>query len=149
MLVYDNHKANRLGRRLPISAKTAEAITAQQQRVRRRYPDAAIGTLKLLPARWRNPDGERPLTVGSLEQRHREWVDALPALRTDDGAEFDKARTVLYAYRHTYAQRHADAGVPIDVLAELLDHRNLNVTRGYYRVGEHRRRTAVAPPSTP
>ena len=99
---------------------TAEAITAQQQRVRRRYPDAPIGTLKLLPARWRNPDGERSLTVGSLEQRHREWVDALPALRTDDGAEFDKTRAVLYAYRHTYAQRHADAGVAIDVLAELL-----------------------------
>jgi hypothetical protein len=29
------------------------------------------------------------------------------------------------------------------VLAELLDHRNLNVTRGYYRVGEDRRRVAV------
>ncbi len=43
----------------------------------------------------------------------------------------------------TYAQRHADAGVPIDVLAELLDHRNLNVTRRYYRVGEDRRRAAV------
>jgi hypothetical protein len=38
---------------------------------------------------------------------------------------------------------HADAGVPIDVLAELLDHRSLNVTRGYYRVGEERRRAAV------
>jgi len=33
--------------------------------------------------------------------------------------------------------------VGIDVLAELLDHRNLNVTRGYYRVGEDRRRAAV------
>jgi hypothetical protein len=33
--------------------------------------------------------------------------------------------------------------VPIDVLAELLDHRNLNVTRRYYRVGEDRRRAAV------
>ena len=43
----------------------------------------------------------------------------------------------------TFAQRHADAGVPIDVLAELLDHRNLNVTRCYYRVGEDRRREAV------
>jgi len=50
---------------------------------------------------------------------------------------------VPYAYRHSYAQRHADAGVPIDVLAELLDHRNLNVTRRYYRVGEDRRRAAV------
>ena len=28
-------------------------------------------------------------------------------------------------------------------LAELLDHRNLNVTRAYYRVGEERRRDAV------
>ncbi|MGH3305552.1 MAG: hypothetical protein ACRDOK_28585 [Streptosporangiaceae bacterium] len=43
----------------------------------------------------------------------------------------------------TFAQRHADAGVPIDVLAELLDHRNLNVTRCYYRVGEDRRREAA------
>ena len=50
---------------------------------------------------------------------------------------------MVYCYRHTYAQRHADAGVPIDVLAELLDHRNLNITRRYYRVGEARRRDAV------
>ena len=62
---------------------------------------------------------------------------------TRDGAEFDKTRIVPYAWRHSYAQRHADAGVPIDVLAELLDHRNLNVTRRYYRVGEDRRRAAV------
>jgi hypothetical protein len=78
-----------------------------------------------------------------LDDRHRAWADELPALRTRDGAQFDKAKIVPYAYRHTYAQRHADAGVGIDVLAELLDHRNLNVTRGYYRVGEDRRRVAV------
>jgi hypothetical protein len=34
---------------------------------------------------------------------------------------------------------------PLDVLAELLDHRILNVTRRYYRVGENRRREAVDP----
>jgi hypothetical protein len=78
-----------------------------------------------------------------LDDRHREWVDALPILRTRDGAEFDKTKITPYAWRHSYAQRHADAGVPIDVLAELLDHRNLNVTRRYYRVGEDRRRAAV------
>ena len=143
VLVYDNHKTNRLGRRLPISDTTAQAITAQQQRVRRRYPDAPIATLKLLPAAWRNPNGTRAITVETLSTRHRRWVDALPVLRTDNGAEFDKAKIVPYAYRHTYAQRHADAGVGIDVLAELLDHRNLNVTRAYYRVGEDRRRAAV------
>ena len=48
-----------------------------------------------------------------------------------------------YAYRHSYAQRHADSGVPIDVLAELLDHRSYSVTSGYYRIGEDRRRDAV------
>lgn len=143
VLVYDNHKNNRLGRRLPLSGETVEAITAQQQRVRRRYPDTAISKLKLLPAFWRNPEGERALTVATLEHQHRQWVDALPPLLGDDGTEFDKTKIIPYAYRHTYAQRHADAGVGIDVLAELLDHRNLNITRGYYRVGEDRRRAAV------
>lgn len=33
-----------------------------------------------------------------------------------------------------------DAGVPIDLLAELLDHRSYSVTRRYYRIGEDRRR---------
>src|SRR5450755_2139005 len=83
------------------------------------------------------------MSISMLEDRHRDWVTGLGTLRTRDGTEFDKARAVPYAYRHTYAQRHADAGVPIDVLAELLDHRNLNVTRCYYRVGEDRRREAV------
>ena len=140
MLVYDNAKAHRLGRRLPVSQATAAVITAQQARVRARFPGTPAGELKLLPAPRRNPHGRRAISIAMLEDRHRDWVTSLGPLRTGDGAEFDKARAVPYAYRHTYAQRHADAGVPIDVLAELLDHRNLNVTRGYYRVGEDRRR---------
>jgi len=64
-------------------------------------------------------------------------------LRTGDGREFDKARVIPYAYRHTYAQRHADAGVAPDVLRELMDHAVLDATRLYYRVGEKRRRAAV------
>ena len=75
--------------------------------------------------------------------RHREWISSLPPLRRADGTEFDKARVVPYAYRHTYAQRHADAGVPVDVLAALMDHRSLDTTRGYYTVGDRRRREAV------
>ena len=69
--------------------------------------------------RERNPGGRRPMTIDMLEGRHRQWVDRLGSLRTCDGAGFDAAKIVPYAYRHTYAQRHADAGVPIDVLAEL------------------------------
>ena len=143
VLVYDNHKANRLGRRLPIPAATAEAIRAQQQRVRDRFPGTPVSELKLLPTGWANRDGRRPLTVSALSAAHRDWISSLPPLLLADGTEYDKDRVIPYAYRHTYAQRHADAGVPIDVLAELLDHRSLNVTRGYYRVGEERRRAAV------
>ena len=143
VLVYDNAKAHRLGRRLPVSQATATVITGQQARVRARFPGTPPAELKLLPAARRNPDGRRPMTIDMLEGRHRDWAGQLGPLRTRDGAEFNTARIVPYAYRHTYAQRHADAGVPIDVLAELLDHRNLNVTRCYYRVGEDRRREAV------
>ncbi|MGK3111168.1 tyrosine-type recombinase/integrase [Streptomyces sp. WAC05858] len=143
VLVYDNAKADRLGRRLPISAATASVVTGQQQRVRHMFPDTPLADLKLLPAPRRNPDGRRPITISMLEGRHRLWADNLGVLHTRNGVAFDTAKCVPYAYRHTYAQRHADAGVPIDVLAELLDHRNLNVTRRYYRIGEDRRRDAV------
>jgi integrase len=143
VLVYDNAKADRLARRLPINQVTAAVITAQQARVRERFPDTSAGELRLLPSPRRNPDGHRAISIDMLDNRHREWADGLPALHTSDGAEFDKTKITPYAWRHSYAQRHADAGVGIDVLAELLDHRNLNVTRGYYRVGEDRRRAAV------
>jgi len=143
VLVYDNAKAHRLGRRLPVSQATATVITAQQARVRARFPATPVSELRLLPAPRANPGGRKPITISMLDERHQLWVAGLGALRTRDGCEFDKARAVPYAYRHSYAQRHADAGVPIDVLAELLDHRNLNVTRRYYRVGEDRRRAAV------
>ena len=143
VLVYDNVKADRLGRRLPISKATAAVIINQQQRVRDRFPRTPVATLKLLPTSYRNPDGHRPISRSTLEARHRDWVAALPALRTRDGVPFDPTKIVPYAYRHTYAQRHADAGVSIDVLAELLDHRSWAVTRRYYRIGEDRRRDAV------
>jgi integrase len=143
VLLFDNHKAERLGRRLPISETTATVITAQQQRVRTRYPRTPPGDLVLLPTDRRNPAGTRAITAFSASFYHRTWIKNLPPLLTRDGAEFDKRHIVLYAYRHTYAQRHADAGVPVDVLCELMDHRKITTTQGYYRVGEGRRRTAV------
>ena len=143
VLIYDNHKANRLGRRLPVPEAAARSIRAQQQRVRGQFPGTPAGALKLLPTGWANRDGRRPLTVPALSAAHRDWVTSLPPLLLPDGAEYDKDRIVPYAYRHTYAQRHADAGVPVDVLSALMDHRTLNTTRGYYTVGDRRRRDAV------
>jgi integrase len=143
VLIYDNHKANRPARRLPISEQTAAVVIAQQQQVRTRYPHTPVGELKLLPTDRRNPGGRRAITGFSLAFAHRTWVDRMPVLRTADGIEYDKSKIVLYAYRHSYAQRHADAGVPVEVLRELMSHRKLETTSGYYRVGETRRREAV------
>ncbi|MGH8887981.1 MAG: transposase [Egibacteraceae bacterium] len=143
MLVYDNHKANRAGRRLPIPETAAQLITDQKERVRARYPHTPVGQLKLLPTDRRNPDGRKAITALSLALHHRVWVRRMPVLATADGAELDKRKIVPYAWRHTYAQRHADAGVGIDVLRELTDHRKLDTTKQYHRVGEHRRRGAV------
>jgi len=143
VLIYDNHKANRPARRLPISEQTAAVVIAAQQRVRARYPHTPVGELTLLPTDRRNPDGRRAITAFSLAFAHRTWVSRMPLLRNADGIEYDKSKIVLYAYRHSYAQRHADAGVPVEVLRELMSHRKLETTSGYYRVGETRRRDAV------
>jgi integrase len=143
VLIYDNIKAGRLGRRLPIAEATAELIIQHKQRTRERFPDTPLADLPLFPTPHRNPDGRKAIAEPGLSGRHRSWVDSLPPLLLADGTEFDKAKIVPYAYRHTYAQRHADAGVPPDVLRELLDHLNFDTTRQYYRIGEERRREAV------
>ena len=143
VLVYDNHKGARNGRRLPIGQATANVITGQQQRVRARFPAVPAARLALLPTVIGNPDGARPISVQSLIQRHRDWIGRMPALALADGSEFAKDKIVPYCYRHTYAQRHADAGIAPDVLRDLMNHRSINATLRYYRVGENRRRDAV------
>ena len=153
VLIYDNRKANRLRRRLPIGAATLAVIERQQQRVRQRFPDTPAAELKLLPTSIKNPYGAKGMRDETVGARHRKWVDSLPEVlvptastvegKAPEPMPFDKSRMFPYAYRHTYAQRHADAGVPIDVLRELMDHLNAMTTQGYYRVGEQRRRNAV------
>ncbi|GEC02713.1 hypothetical protein SSP24_03680 [Streptomyces spinoverrucosus] len=136
VLVYDNHKSYRMGRRLPIGKATAAVITTQQQRVREMFPDTPVSELKLLPSMRANPHGTK--AIHSIGEGHRTWVDALPDFLVpttveEDGQTvtllpFDKGRIFPYAYRHSYAQRHADAGVAPDVLKELMDHSDLKTT---------------------
>jgi integrase len=143
VLIYDNHKNARDGRRLPVTETTAKVITGQQEHVRRRFPDTPASRLALLPSVIGNPDGSRPVSVNSLIQRHHDWIKRMPPLILSDGREFDKAKIATYCYRHTYAQRHADAGIAPDVLRDLMNHQNITATLGYYRIGEDRRREAV------
>ena len=77
VLVYDNAKAGRLARRLPIGDVTVAVISGQQARVRERFPDTPASELTLLPSPRANPDGRRPISLAALEGRHRDWADAL------------------------------------------------------------------------
>ncbi|MBW8800177.1 MAG: site-specific integrase [Streptomyces sp.] len=143
VLLYNNWKEQRIGRQLPIHEPTAQLIIEQQKRVRERFPDRSPSALVLLPAQNLNLRGDRSVDANHLSAMHREWVEKLPDFVLDDGTVFDKEKIFPYAYRHSFAQRHADAGVPVDVLAELMDHDSLESTRSYYRVKEVRLREAV------
>jgi hypothetical protein len=97
----------------------------------------------LFPRVKRNPDGRLPNVSSHLSGVIRRWVTALELLIDADGHPFPRARVVLYSFRHSYAQRHADNGTPVDVLAELMGHENISTTLGYYTVRDSRKRKAV------
>jgi integrase len=127
-LIYTDFKANRAGRRLPITGETAKVIIGQQQRVRARYPGTPAAELALFPRPTRNRGGKRPIVdsvvppataPGSARCPHCGWKTA--GVRQD--------RRVLHAYRHSFAQRHADAGTPVDVLKDLMGHRSMSTTQ--------------------
>jgi site-specific recombinase XerD len=142
-LIYTDFKANKAGRRLPVTDQTARVVIGQQERVRARYPDTPASELALFPRSTRNREGKRPVVDSVVASHHRAWADSLPALRLEDGRDFDKAAVFLYAYRHSFAQRHADAGTPVDVLKDLMGHRSMNTTQLYYSVTAKRVRAAV------
>ena len=103
-----------------------------------------MGDLVLFPRDKGNRDGTKPILGSTYSHAHRIFADAIAHLLTDaDGQQVDPALVVPYAYRHSYAQRHADAGVAPDVLRELMSHRSMRTTTGYYRITETRIRAAI------
>ena len=143
VLVHDMPKVARTGCRLPIDQQTRQLITRQKQRMRKRYLDTPLASLRLFPRLHRNPHGTTPMAPAHLSRVMRLWVDALPALLDGDGQPFDRARVTPYAFRHSYAQRHADNGTPVEVLRELMGHRSMVTTQGYFKVRDERARQAV------
>ena len=150
VLVYDNHKAARMGRQLPL-ADTAlvETIRSQQAWVTGRFPGTPREALWLLPRANKNADGRAHLPAHQILMWMRSWVAGIPRLDAggtgQDGEPipFDRRAVHPHAFRHTYAQSLADSGVAPSVLRDLMDHRSLSTTLGYYRVGEARKRAAM------
>lgn len=148
-LVYDNRKAGRLGRWLPIDKETADAIELWQQRVQELevLVDLRIWLFPSPGSRRRRKAGY--YTGSAFLSVFRDWRDALPPIPhgglAPDGRPrlFDITLIHTHAFRHTYAQRHADGGTPVDVLKELMDHESINVTMGYYQVSLKRKASAV------
>jgi integrase len=144
VLVYTDSKNNRPGRRLPIAQDTAQLIGVQKNEARQRFPHTPLDQLVLFPCDNANPDGTKPMHAETFGNAHREFIDQIADLLLDeDNNPFDRRRVVPYAYRHSYAQRHADQGVAPDVLRELMGHRSMRTTFIYYRITETRTRAAV------
>ena len=128
---------------LPINQDAAELIEAQQRRLQARFPDTKLGKLALLPRRKCNPTGRLPMISPTFSNRVSKWVKSIPTLLDENGGAFPIENVYLYALRHSYAQRHADAGVPLDTLQKLMDHRTAATTQIYYRVTWTRKREAI------
>jgi hypothetical protein len=60
VLIYNNAKADRLARRLPITQATAAVITEQQERVRARFPEPRSVSSNCCPLRGATPMGAKP-----------------------------------------------------------------------------------------
>ena len=151
VLVYDNHKRQRMGRRLPIAdSALVEAIRDQQAWVKHRFADTPPEELWLLPRASRNSDGRSHLSSHHVWSWITTWIERIPAIDVvpagNEGSEplaFDRSKIHPHAFRHTYAQTLADQGVPAPVLRDLMDHRSIDTTLGYYNVGETRKREAM------
>jgi hypothetical protein len=146
-LVWNNRNGKRHRRRLPITAETAHGIRGWQSR-RDRLIIPTRSAAYLFPA-LTDSSGYDHLPPSYISEAILLWVRALPELHDDgidaagDRLPFDRSRIFPYAFRHSYAQRHADAGTPLDVLKELMDHRSASTTLGYYQVPLKRKREAV------
>lgn len=146
-LIYDNHKNKRMRRRLPITASTAGVI--QQWQDYRSGLDLPASTQGWLFPSWGESSGPAHLTTNRLVRAIKAWVASIPLLHSDlpgpDGTPlpFDRSLIYPYAFRHSYAQRHADAGVAVEILKELMDHKDLSVTQGYYTVSLKRKQQAI------
>ncbi|WP_405470432.1 tyrosine-type recombinase/integrase [Streptomyces anulatus] len=146
-LIWDNHKAGRYRRRLPITQTTVDIVlTWKKRRLGMNVPEGSGEYL--FPARTAESEYDHPISV-DIWQFIRTWADAIPVLDSElpgpDGAPapFERKRVFPYAFRHSYCQRHADADVPQDVLQSLMDHVSPTTTSGYYKVSLKRKREAI------
>jgi integrase len=112
---------------VPLSARAAEAIGAQQDYVRQRWP---AGAACLFPAPFGNPDGDHPFSYGTLRERLARWQELID-VRDEAGRPY---RATAHQFRHTLGTRLINSGVPQHVVQRLLGHATPQMTARYARI---------------
>jgi integrase len=111
---------------IPLTARAADAIRAQQEEVAVRWPASPF----LFPASNANPDGARPFTYSALRQRMARWQQAID-LRDAAGRA---VQVSAHQFRHTLGTRLINQGVPQHVVQRLLGHASPQMTATYARL---------------
>jgi integrase len=109
---------------VPLSARAAQAIRAQQDHDRRCWP---AGTPWLFPGIAANTDGSKPYYVATLGTQLRRWQRAID-LRDESGAA---VAVTSHRFRHTLGTRLINNDVPQHVVQKLLGHASPEMTAHY------------------
>lgn len=148
-LIYDNHKAGRMRRRIPVTAETAEMLLYWEHR-RALLGGPPVARQWLFPTPLlRAQQSVGHITASAVARAFKLWMAKIERIDSEvlgpggDPLPFERRLVFPYALRHSYAQRHADAGVPVDVLRDLMDHVSVGTTMGYYRIGLKRKQQAI------
>ena len=112
---------------VPLSAKAAETVRAQQCFVREHWP---AGSPWLFPGLTRNLDGAKPTSHSVLCAQLRHWQKVID-LRDQAG---EAVRVTAHQFRHTLGTRLINSGVPQHVVQKLLGHASPNMTGHYAKV---------------
>lgn len=144
-LVWHNMKGGRLRRRLPVVQATADAIMDWKE-ARAGLDLLGNCAARLFPA---VTGSYQHMDSGYISRAIRLWADSIPVLESGDPGRdgtplpFDRSKVFPYAFRHTFCQRYADAGIALHVLQALMDHRSADTTSAYYQVSKKMKREAV------
>jgi integrase len=148
VLRWYSYKMGRPGRDLPIEQALAREVH-EWLAVREALSIPKASRPYLFPA-VTEVSAEQYLRPPYFAATLRLWVQTSPFIGSgtvdSEGNEikFDRSNIYPYSFRHTWAQRHADSGTQIEVLAELLDHEGLDTVGVYYRISDKRKRSAIA-----
>jgi integrase len=112
---------------IPLSARAAAAIRAQQEHVLRQWPE---GSPWLFPGIARNSDGQKPYSHSSFTRQLVHWQRVI-GLRDQAG---QPVTVTGHQFRHTLGTRLINSGVPQHVVQKLLGHASPHMTAHYARI---------------